>query len=110
MASSNSNKNDEMESGASWENEPRSPDAELAALVARDLQQYLVEQVGSLGGFAEAWFASAGTSGGVVSKGKTEIVNLCAEAERYVRQNPVKSLAGSFAVGAIIGILSNKNK
>ena len=109
MASSSSNEKNAFESASTREGEQRSPDAELAAMLAGDLQQYLQEQVGSLGGLAGAWSEQfEQSSRGAVSKGAEEVAAAYAGAKLYVRENPVKSVAGSFAVGAIIGILSSR--
>lgn len=87
----------------------RSPEAELAALVARDLRRYLTDQVGSLGRLAGGWTEQFGESSqGLASKGREEAAIVYAEAKRCVRENPVKSAAGSFAAGMIIGILTSR--
>ena len=109
MASSQNNEKNAFESESSRTGEPRSPDAELAEMLAGDLQRYLTQQVGALGGLAGAWSEKfEQSSGDAVSKGKQEVVHAYGEAKRYIRENPVKSVAGSFAVGAIIGIFTSR--
>ena len=109
MASSRSNENSAFESAPTPEKEPRSADAELAAMLAGDLRRYLQQQMGSLGACAGSWSEQfEQSSQEAVSKGKEGVSVAYAEARRYVRENPVKSVAGSFAVGAIIGILSSR--
>lgn len=106
MASSGRNGNG-FDAETLREENKRSPEAELAALVARDLRRYVTRQVGSLGGLAGTWTESIGQSSkGAAQKGAQEVGAAYGRARHYMRENPIKSVAGGFAVGALLGILT----